>query len=462
MQVVNGFVVDEDVHVPTHKALQVKMDVGMYAKSVLKARPPRAFPVDNMKKWSETEEEDAALEAMLSSEGQWVEARERQDIDRLWQAWCQAAEAYLTRRCLGALQAESQGMHCGRGEDRPPVTRWVSAKQFPNLCGAQGFKQRRLQRLARQCEELGRKLQRLQGNGFGTAPTEVKNLWANICSTGQLTLTSETWQRTWRKPAHPPLGEVVGLTARVQAEVQRENQVARGERSQRWRAWLAEEGAKGSQGKSRIINSIVSQPKSVTAMVRTPEGSLTGSQAAIDTMLHKAWDPIFCAYENGGEPPWLNFKSRFQSYMPQCHMEVGRLTGQRLKASLGKMRSEQAAGMEGWRVKELKQLPGPLLDRLAVFLEAVENGGKWPTALERALVTFIAKPESNQMKVEDLRPISVMSAVYRLWAATRSQEVLAWQEQWPDPGARPGHGTETSLSRSTTLCCWMCPSMGVL
>ena len=34
----------------------------------------------------------------------------------------------------------------------------------------------------------------------------------------------------------------------------------------------------------------------------------------------------------------------------------------------------------------------------------------------------------------DLRPISVMSAVYRLWAGTRIRDVMQWQEAWLTKG----------------------------
>ena len=445
MPAVKDFAVIDDTNVPTHKALQLRMAVSMYGKTVLKARLPRAFPVEASKRWSEEEEDDAALEAMLVVEAEWQKAHAKHDVNSLWQVWCQAAESYLVKRCQDAIPAESRHRHVGRGEDKQPVLQHVSAKQFPNTDGAQNLQQRRLQRLARKLEALSRQMRRLQEHGPGATPIEVQNLWANICSAGKLTLKSETWQCMWQKRAHPSLQEVTGLTARVQSEVQKESKMARSDRSKLWKGWLAEEVARGSQGKSRIVNRVVSQPKSSTAIMQTAAGDFVGSPAEIDALLHKAWDPILCYYTRDSEPCWEDFQKRFQTYMPRCHLEVGRLTGQRLKASLGKMRSEQAGGMEGWRVKELKKLPVVLLDRLAVLLEVVEQRGQWPSALERTLVTFIAKPEAERLRAEDLRPISVMSPVYRLWAATRLKEVLTWQESWAAPGqhgARPGHGTE--------------------
>ena len=83
--------------------------------------------------------------------------------------------------------------------------------------------------------------------------------------------------------------------------------------------------------------------------------------------------------------------------------------------------------MDGWRVDELRMLPLELLDRLALIFNEVERNGRWPQTLGRGLVSLISK--GCGARPEDMRPISVMSAVYRLWAAARLLDVNAWQEQ---------------------------------
>lgn len=119
------------------------------------------------------------------------------------------------------------------------------------------------------------------------------------------------------------------------------------------------------------------------------------------------------------------------------------MTGERLQAVLSRMRDGQSGGMSGWRVAELRRLPLSILQRLAVVFDTVEKTGTWPSTLERALVPFILKTTGRS--ADDLRPISVVSAVYRLWAAARLPDVNAWQEKWiteNQHGARPGHSTE--------------------
>ena len=59
------------------------------------------------------------------------------------------------------------------------------------------------------------------------------------------------------------------------------------------------------------------------------------------------------------------------------------------------------------------------------------------------LISLISKGEGASPNT--LRPIGIMSVVYRLWAATRVKEVMSWQEQWLDGGLhgfRKSHGAE--------------------
>ena len=62
-------------------------------------------------------------------------------------------------------------------------------------------------------------------------------------------------------------------------------------------------------------------------------------------------------------------------------MKLDALDGQSLWKTLRRITSKSAAGCDGWRVDELKKLPVPLLDRLAVLLHVIEDTGAWPKAL---------------------------------------------------------------------------------
>ena len=78
-----------------------------------------------------------------------------------------------------------------------------------------------------------------------------------------------------------------------------------------------------------------------------------------------------------------------------------------------------------------------------VFLGVVEQHGRWPAGLATGFVSLI--PNGEGSAPEKLQPISVMSVLYRLWAATRLRDLIGWQEGWvPDQmhGFRPAQSAE--------------------
>eukprot|EP00660_Eupelagonema_oceanica_P019407 gene19407-biopygen14683 len=80
---------------------------------------------------------------------------------------------------------------------------------------------------------------------------------------------------------------------------------------------------------------------------------------------------------------------------------------------------------------------------LAEVFNGIERTGTWPKTLMRSLITLIPKGEGAEPL--QMRPISVMSAVCRLWASTRLKTMIEWQERWATKGQRgyrPGQGTE--------------------
>jgi len=132
-----------------------------------------------------------------------------------------------------------------------------------------------------------------------------------------------------------------------------------------------------------------------------------------------------------------------KDFVKREEMRLEPLGGERLRRTLLRMKSKSAPGCDSWRVDELKRLPIALLDRLATLFNIIEDTGSWPKALTIGLISLISKGEgTSPLK---LRPVGIMSVVYRLWAATRVAEVLSWQDTWLDEnlhGFRRGHGAE--------------------
>eukprot|EP00662_Eupelagonemidae_sp_cell21_P057566 gene57566-biopygen5808 len=170
--------------------------------------------------------------------------------------------------------------------------------------------------------------------------------------------------------------------------------------------------------------------------VKRPDGSVTANAAEIDALLRGAWTPIFQRYSaEKPEPVWQHFKERYRRYIPSHPLRLAPLTADDLRRALNRMCARSAGGMEGWRPAELKRLPPPLLELVATMLNCFEETGEWPDALLEAFITLIPKDGAGGGPL-DLRPITVTSALYRLWAAARVRQVLEWQELWMPRGAR--------------------------
>ena len=129
-------------------------------------------------------------------------------------------------------------------------------------------------------------------------------------------------------------------------------------------------------------------------------------------------------------PSWDNFLQKYQHLIPALpQFSLQPLSAKRLRAVLNKMSSHSAAGLDNWEVRTLKALPDQLLDALCVLYDTIESTGIWPTPLTAGYLCLIPKPDSDGSPAS-LRPLSILSVVYRLWASTRLQELMIWQESW--------------------------------
>ncbi|KAJ9438362.1 Retrovirus-related Pol polyprotein from type-2 retrotransposable element R2DM [Diplonema papillatum] len=195
-------------------------------------------------------------------------------------------------------------------------------------------------------------------------------------------------------------------------------------------------------------------PGQAADAVRTADGRLTANVEEMDEVLQEAWDPILRMYGEGRpEPEYEVFRRAFEGFIPRRQMDLRDVTGRELRDVLNKRKKRTTAcGVDGWRLDELKALPDELLDGFATLFNLVEERGEWPKGMLTSLVSLI--PKTDDTSPTNLRPITVTSCVYRLWACRRLQDVMEWQEGWVLPtqhGFRSGHRTDDVLMELTTL-----------
>ena len=108
-----------------------------------------------------------------------------------------------------------------------------------------------------------------------------------------------------------------------------------------------------------------------------------------------------------------------------------------------------AAGLDQWRPETLKMLAKhcpALFEPLARLLNLIEETGEWPRDMYKAYVALIPKDGVEaDAGPTDFRPITVLSAIYRLWSRLRMRQSMGWQEEWAPPklyGCRKGRSAE--------------------
>ena len=142
----------------------------------------------------------------------------------------------------------------------------------------------------------------------------------------------------------------------------------------------------------------------------------TANAEQVHALIEQAWIPIFKMHELGTQPTWSQFEAAFGEHIPAtCECAVDELNGEKLKNACKKMKSASAPGADWWRVAELQALPLQLFEKMAQVLNLVEETGTWPTPLTCGLISLIQKGEGSAP--QKLRPIGLMTSVYRLWAS---------------------------------------------
>ena len=161
-----------------------------------------------------------------------------------------------------------------------------------------------------------------------------------------------------------------------------------------------------------------------------------------------AWMPIFNKFASK-KAKTKEFFERFGGYMKSAHMDYPDITGETLIATARSLKTS-AGSLDQWRPEELRALSHwapAVYEPLACILNHIERTGIWPTSLLRGYTALVPKPGmSDDPSPTDFRPISVLSAVYRLWSRRRLGIALQWQEGWAHEqvwGCRPRRGAES-------------------
>ena len=113
---------------------------------------------------------------------------------------------------------------------------------------------------------------------------------------------------------------------------------------------------------------------------------------------------------------WGEFcRSPFHTHIPCCQFPVEAWTAERVRSVMWAMKEGTSPGVRGIPLAVWRALPAYWEEAIARLLARVEETATWPQAVAEAFVAMIPK-SSGGSRPQDLRPITVLDLVYRIWA----------------------------------------------
>ncbi|KAJ9439789.1 Retrovirus-related Pol polyprotein from type-2 retrotransposable element R2DM [Diplonema papillatum] len=416
--------------VGSHRCVCVQLSLPAFNQMTLRYSVPRALPP--------VSKPDAPVPSLEAFEGALADG----DVELAWGELSAACEQHLLDRC--DVPAAKARPYVGRGLAREPRRVRAVARSCPGkgvTCEAELKYGKAITRLMHYVHARSR----LEVSGPFVVPQDLRACWARCIPV--LTCEGEP-----PPPAEPPPAEAArAMLHRVRARSAQHNAAARQSRERQARQGLRERYATDRRS---LVSMLRGDTKPSADTLRADGGRLTANLDEMDDVLQQAWGPILRLYSpETPEPSYDDFAKAFGEHVQHRPMQVTDITGEELRTILRERKKKSSAcGVDGWRMDELKALPVPLMDAFASFFNLVEKEGRWPEGLLTALVSLI--PKSEDPSPTNMRPITVTSCVYRLWACRRLRDIMAWQEEWALPtqhGFRTGHRCDDALMEMATL-----------
>ena len=113
---------------------------------------------------------------------------------------------------------------------------------------------------------------------------------------------------------------------------------------------------------------------------------------------------------------------------------------------------KSARGACGFSMKDVQRMPETLMQWLFQIYRAAENGMPWPDRTSLARVVMLAKPGEDNHRPLSVRPITIVSVLYRLWSRYRSLQVIQHLGNIVPPQVG-GVASRLSADRLTALVC---------
>ena len=147
-------------------------------------------------------------------------------------------------------------------------------------------------------------------------------------------------------------------------------------------------------------------------------------------MVKRAWTKIFNGAVKCIESTVEAFLDKYRRYIYMApEFELQEITGQRVMESFARTK-DSAGSMDGWTPKEMSLLSAKVYDKIAIMLNQIEKGAKWPQSATHAKVGYLEKAGAVMGKVMSYRPLTITCPLYRCYATMRLEDLQGWIRSW--------------------------------
>ena len=154
---------------------------------------------------------------------------------------------------------------------------------------------------------------------------------------------------------------------------------------------------------------------------------------AMHSSLCKAWNSFFQRDNPDAVDNLSENENRLLNKIQSCQvMDLPEITGSDIQNAVMATKLASGRGSDGFSTLDLRKLPIILLDMLAILFKQIELGGVWPSRWSFAKTICLPKTESARSPY-DVRPVTVMARMYRVWGKIRGKQVSVLLSQTIPP-----------------------------
>ena len=393
-----------------HCVLEVAMGIPDRAKPRL--TPRRSCSLDHLKA------PDAYCQLCMPQS--FDEALRHRDVDSAAAIWSKQAEQILI-----SIHEQQHGSDLRLGQPRGKVqfdcTRQTPKAQHEH---ADNLQLRKLAQAYRRASEIA----------MATPGTRTSRTWKNLQS------VMEVCPASWKDELEPllrgaPNARTADAVAKIiQRIIQLLEYQQKRHRLKLWKQQMRNNVSASStwRKKQQALkdNPYLRDHKHYSAIVMKVGNAFTIDSSRQLRSLIQEWDKMFGKHRKNPPTTWA-FIQHYGPFLKREPRDLDELQQNDILETVLSLKPS-AAGLDGWRPQDLRLLGNAcpqLFLHLARLMNMCEKLATWPRSWTVGYVAMLPKNLNSQGQVEsayDMRPITVLSALYRLWSGTRCRHIMPW------------------------------------